>query len=423
MAELIDAESSGPAKRKRFQLHCKKLHLTYKSWIPHEAMLEWLKHLVGPLNWYSIVWEEGHSQENPYRHTHVAFEASRAVTTGSQRHFDFQGVHPNIQPIKTKDHAGVIFNTYHKKEPVKLTQSENGPTATTSSLNVYINAKSLTEAAVLANIQPKTILDLRALRNEREVDDTPEDIRGRCSWIQRPDGPWRVLFLTGATGIGKTRWAIDQFEQPPLIVSHLEDLKRFRPGRHGGLIFDDISLRSFEPRTLIHLVDSEIPRTLNVKHGSITIPANTRKIFTSNESLEATLPSMPEELYRAIRRRLTVWEPTGRLYGDTLVQQETVAPRQEATSSGAGVPPSPTPSETSTRVLAQDPEHDDLMDDEEITDSQWNHLMRASFKNWEAQVPSLSQRLEEEMGQCSQAVPDLFPGSPTPKRRKMPING
>lgn len=90
----------------------------------------------------------------------------------------------------------------------------------------------------------------------------------------------RSIILYGEPGIGKTQFALAHFENP-LVVSHLDDLKAF--DGHDGIVFDDMHFGHFPRTAQIHLVDNELPRSINVKHGIATIPAGTKKIFTTNE--------------------------------------------------------------------------------------------------------------------------------------------
>lgn len=44
-----------------------------------------------------------------------------------------------------------------------------------------------------------------------------------------------------------------------------------------------MSFSHWPAQSCIHLVDQELPRSINVKYGTVTIPQQTKKIFTSNK--------------------------------------------------------------------------------------------------------------------------------------------
>lgn len=115
----------------------------------------------------------------------------------------------------------------------------------------------------------------------------------------------RSLFLSGNPGTGKTEFALDHFKFP-LLIRHTEDLKRLGP-KHDGLVFDDLSFRLWSPQNVIHLMDLAHASTINVKHGSVTIPAGFPRIFTCNRTFEEWIPESCNEMEKeAIRRRVIV---------------------------------------------------------------------------------------------------------------------
>lgn len=88
------------------------------------------------------------------------------------------------------------------------------------------------------------------------------------------------LLLSGRSGIGKTHYALAHFKCP-LLVSHIDDLKKLSPD-HDGIVFDDMSFKHMPIEGVIHLVDYELERSIHCRYGTITIPAHTHKIFTHN---------------------------------------------------------------------------------------------------------------------------------------------
>lgn len=107
--------------------------------------------------------------------------------------------------------------------------------------------------------------------------------------------------IWGASGIGKTQFALAHFNKP-LLVSHIDDLKAFNPDIHDGIVFDDMNFTHIPRTAQIHLLDIDQPRSIHIRYSTCTIPANTKKIFTTNEE-GAFIFNLEDE---AIKRRVTV---------------------------------------------------------------------------------------------------------------------
>lgn len=120
----------------------------------------------------------------------------------------------------------------------------------------------------------------------------------------------KALILHGSSGLGKSSLA-RSLMPTALFVSHMEDLKMFKPGIHEGIIFDDMNWMG-DPETQrgrwsresqIHLVDWDNDRSIHCRYHNTTIPAGTPKVFTTN--------LLPREILlvhdEAIHRRTTNW--------------------------------------------------------------------------------------------------------------------
>lgn len=93
----------------------------------------------------------------------------------------------------------------------------------------------------------------------------------------------KALVLKGMSGCGKTTWAKINAPKPCLFVSHLDQLKKFLPGYHKSIIFDDVSFTHIPRTAQIHLLDFDNTRAIHCRHSVATIPAGVHKIFTCNE--------------------------------------------------------------------------------------------------------------------------------------------
>lgn len=121
------------------------------------------------------------------------------------------------------------------------------------------------------------------------------------SRINLANHDWKTSVLVlGPTGLGKTQFILNQFENP-LLVSNTEELKGFRRLEHDAIIFDDVSVTHWPRNSQLHLVDCEVHRGINVKGTHIIIPAFTKKVFTANPEHYPFNTGDP-----AISRRLTI---------------------------------------------------------------------------------------------------------------------
>jgi len=113
----------------------------------------------------------------------------------------------------------------------------------------------------------------------------------------------KAIVITGVSGAGKTQFALSHF-QKPLLCSHSEDLKKLRPKYHDGIVFDDMTFSHWPPQSCIHLLDMELPRSINVKYGSVNIPAKLPRFFTSNRDFRQIFSAEANEAeWLAIERR------------------------------------------------------------------------------------------------------------------------
>ena len=89
--------------------------------------------------------------------------------------------------------------------------------------------------------------------------------------------------LVGPSGIGKTTWCINNCQKPALLVTHMDELRKFDKDYHKSIIFDDMEFNHLPETAQIHLVDSDLPRAIHARYGNARIPAKTYKFFTCNK--------------------------------------------------------------------------------------------------------------------------------------------
>lgn len=128
----------------------------------------------------------------------------------------------------------------------------------------------------------------------------PVDVRtGPFLWSLPEGFNWGTnVVVHGEAGIGKSFWCKTFFPNP-MFVSHLDDLKRFDPQFHGGILFDDMDFAHLPRVSQIHLADVTDDRSIHVRYGVAHIPAGTKKVFCTNK------PDDVFSLDAAVQRRLT----------------------------------------------------------------------------------------------------------------------
>ena len=97
-----------------FRFRHKKAHLTYRGHLPFDTFFPWFQTRVRNISIWSFVHETGHGDTN-YDHTHFYFATTKSTDIRDARFFDWEGVHPHIQPVTTSQHERKIYHEYHKK--------------------------------------------------------------------------------------------------------------------------------------------------------------------------------------------------------------------------------------------------------------------------------------------------------------------
>lgn len=133
--------------------------------------------------------------------------------------------------------------------------------------------------------------------------------------IKFPDDRFTLVFI-GATGIGKSHFAMAHFDNP-VKIGIKEDYKKIENGDCDGIIMDDVCTNEWKPTTLCRWCDGDEAQTMDVKYGSILIPKNMRRIICLNresdfwpKDLNVTddpqCNAREDDLCRAIGRRIVM---------------------------------------------------------------------------------------------------------------------
>lgn len=142
--------------------------------------------------------------------------------------------------------------------------------------------------------------------------DKPREWKAKYSEFENEPGlmkEWHseihCLLLCGASGFGKTTYAMWLMRPSPLKIDCKEDLKQLRDW-HTGLVFDDFKPYKWTREDAIHLTDMAYDQSIDVKFGKIVIPKGLKRVFVANAN------PFPPDKHGAIRRRvlaITVRKP------------------------------------------------------------------------------------------------------------------
>lgn len=102
----------------------------------------------------------------------------------------------------------------------------------------------------------------------------------------RPD--WQAIefqkstIVWGPSGIGKTSFLKARFPEA-LFVTHIDGLRDFNAEQYSAIIFDDMDFKHLPRTSQIHILDIDDDRDIHCRYSTALIPANTVKVFSTNE--------------------------------------------------------------------------------------------------------------------------------------------
>lgn len=91
-----------------------------------------------------------------------------------------------------------------------------------------------------------------------------------------------AAFLYGASGTGKTSFALSHFRKP-VLIRHIDDAKGITD-ETDGVVFDDMSFTHWPRTSCIHILDLEHDSPLPTRYATTTLRRGLHRIFTSNET-------------------------------------------------------------------------------------------------------------------------------------------
>lgn len=326
-SESVDETSVPPRLRSRTRatrLNATAFFLTYsQSKLRKEEVTNWYQRQ--PRIKRMICATEHHRDGNVHYHVFVEYENKKDIST---KYFDILREHPNIgiwvNRVQTYDEWCLHHWNYCLKEDEncftigekpELRKRKRDEVATECRKRACETgvADAMSYLAENAAWEHMTKYDqiMRALMSMRNANRKPDPPRPLSSFKDLPIivDSWRNLYICGPTGSGKTAWARSLLPEAT-VISHRDQLRDCDFSK--GVIFDDFEVSHWPPTAVIHLLDWEEPRGLDVKHGHVVIPPRTRKIFTHNSPFEDWIPQGDDKIpctseqKAAMRRRVNV---------------------------------------------------------------------------------------------------------------------
>jgi hypothetical protein len=298
-----------------FRWRARAWHLTYRGHVPHERLLARLNDATIINTLGTSVVHESSNAEVPYDHTHLAWLWERAPNLHGARLFDieFDGcvVHPHAVHKKSLRWLQHIFARYHHGHKTTATgkpafvEPSAGPWQVLppgfewndTILTEVSEASDLIEGAQLAGVGVRSLHDVMLLQQAKRQRCFEHNF-ARDSFLQlalpeafttRAAG---TLHVWGAVRLGKSEWALAQFENP-LYVTERNDLLDFREGWHDGIVIDKLTPRERPPGGFTlseceRLTDFTLPASIKCLYRTARIPRGVPKIVVSNVQNECT---------------------------------------------------------------------------------------------------------------------------------------
>lgn len=129
-------------------------------------------------------------------------------------------------------------------------------------------------------------------------------------------GRQQSVLLIGPSGVGKTQLAMAMFKNP-LVVTCKQDFGKLCAS-HDGIVIDDLPWSNHAPETVLRLLNTEIPQSIDIKYGCAFIPPGTRKIFTLNSAEQFWPREMIAVVEEAIRSRINIIEVHNNAFIDNI---------------------------------------------------------------------------------------------------------
>jgi len=317
--------------RSQRRVRGKGFFITYsRTHLPRDQITQWFARQQRMKRF--IVGQEHHQDGSLHWHVTAEYEVEKDVRCAT--YFNIDNEHPNIV-VWTRAGGSTydqwFFNHWEyckKEDPTPFIQGvqpmehrkQKRNEIFTQAIKLARETDVKTGMEYLEVFAPYDLLTkyeqiqraLMRLRSIAQQHQTPARSESDFRHVPLIPALWRNLYVHGPTDLGKTAWARSLLPEAT-VVSHRDQLRDCDFSK--GVIFDDFDVGHWPPTAVIHLLDWDEPRGLDVKHGHVVIPAHTRKIFTHNSAFERWVSKdATDEQIAATRRRLYVVNIHSRMY-------------------------------------------------------------------------------------------------------------
>lgn len=335
--------------KKKFLILSSKLFLTYKycneissKTILHKHFINYFKNKNSNIIALITSYENSDNEHN-YKHFHVFIKLDRKLRISNPNALDINGIHGEYQSVRHEKNT----ITYITKDKDFLIDGDEAVILKTSTLSdiqllqFIVNKiyqlktwkcfkmyhylsfhESLNKAITFLKLEDRFKYFLKSKKFNQSIQlaishehpnlfkvqrfslkefDVPKQIN---EWYHGPEKHLKTLIVLGPSGLGKTELS-KALSKNPLLISHIDQLKELKIGKHDCIIFDDMNFAHWPRESFIHLTDLANDRGINVKGDYATIPAGLKRIITSNKNLHEIIPNWFDE---AINRRIFIVE-------------------------------------------------------------------------------------------------------------------
>lgn len=252
---------------------------------------------------YLLICRELHKDGTPHIHALIVF--TKKVDIKDQHYFDIQSYHPNIQTVK---HLKKSIN-YIKKDGNFIEEGDIlEHEARSRELPPFDKSMSRLQWFTICfehKLPYQYALEFWNLNTTSDINTITTVDKDTLKYVTSPllkimipkNDHLKSYVIVGPSGCGKTTWAKYHCEKPCLWISHMDDLRKFRPGFHQSLVFDDMKFTHLDPVLQIPILDRYDQRSLHLRYTTASIPAGIPKYFTCNEiPFSNTLPQISRRM-------------------------------------------------------------------------------------------------------------------------------
>ena len=318
----------------RFRWRARAWHLTYKGHVPPELLLLLLSAATSVRTLCTSIVHEESDPEVPYPHTHFAWLWEKSVELHGAHimdvQFESQLVHPHAEYRKSLKWLQGLFERYHHgfkadgNGRIRCIPPAAGPWQVLPAGFVWNDfiitevsvASDLIEGAKIANVPIRSMHDVLLVQNAKRPAAFEHNF-GRGSFFKldlpvaftsRSVG---ALQVWGAKNLGKTEWALAQFDNP-LLVTEKNQLADFREGWHDGIVIDKLLPREvFTLHQCEALTDYMQPSAIKIMYKIARVPKRTPKIIVTN--VRDAWPDDPDGIL--VGRRVAQLEIKAKTFG------------------------------------------------------------------------------------------------------------